>query len=195
MKIYVGGVNGVGKTTITQEAAKILGMECIRGSYALMEYLGFGHDYTKLRALTQKQRDIANRECSEFLLNSKDNFIMDGHYLGLVHGKVDRVTDSWINGYDALILIEAPFEDVWDRIAADEKTRDRALFPTSHDEDNKKTMLKNYIDQTREEFTRIAELYKKPHIIIQNDHGKQNVAIQAFVDFVRKNGSSPKSVV
>lgn len=184
MKIFVGGINGVGKTSVVKAAAGALGYEYIHGSSLLMKYLGFDSDYEKLRALKQEERDIALGTCMQEMLLSKDNVIADSHYMGLVRGKVDQVTGEWIAGFDAFILISASFEDVWSRIEADSKDRDRALFPLGNSAEENKRMLYNYMIRTQEEFLSLSRKYHKPHIEIPNQHNMSQKTVEALVEFV-----------
>jgi adenylate kinase len=186
MKVFVGGINGVGKTSVVKAAAEELGYQYVHGTSLLMKYLGFDSDYEKLRALKQGERDIALGECMEELLASKDNVIADSHYMGLVRGKVDQVTDAWISGFDAFVLISAPFEDVWSRIETDSKHRDRALFPPGNSTEENKLMLYNYMTRTQEEFLSLAMKYGKPHVEISNRKDEQKRALGDLVRFVRE---------
>jgi adenylate kinase len=185
MKVFVGGINGVGKTSVVKAAARELGYEYIHGTSLLMNYLGFDSDYEQLRALKQEERDIALGKCMEELLASKDKVIADSHYMGLVRGKVDQVTDAWISGFDAFVLISAPFEDVWSRIEADSKHRDRALFPQGNSTEENKRMLYNYMTRTRDEFLALSLKYHKPHIEISNRKDEQKLALGDLVRFVQ----------
>jgi adenylate kinase len=186
MKIYAGGVNAVGKSTLLKEAAKKLDYEYVHGTTGLLNFLGFDKDYEKLRALKQEERDIKYRKYIENLLESGgQNFLLDAHYLGLVRGKVDRVTDSWLKDFDAFVLISASLEDVWKRIESDSKTRDRALFPADMPEAEMKHLLSEYQKQTSDEFKRLAELYKKPFVEILNEENKLGAGVQQLISFVQ----------
>jgi ABC-type cobalamin/Fe3+-siderophores transport system ATPase subunit len=62
MRYFLGGVNGAGKTTLLGEIGKYFPeIEIVKGSKNLMDYLGISGNYDALRAMTQKERDIALR--------------------------------------------------------------------------------------------------------------------------------------
>lgn len=185
MKIYVGGINAVGKSTLLKEAAERLGYRYIHATTGLLDSLGFGKDYEKLRALTQRERDIKLGEYIRDLLHDRGSrFLLDGHYLGLVRGEVNRLTDSWLKDFDMLVLVSAPLGDIWRRIESDSKTRDRALFPADISEEEKKEMLLRYQKQTAEEFGRLAKLYEKPHVEILNEENRLKESVQRLVSFI-----------
>lgn len=186
MKIYVGGINAVGKSSIAKEAADRLGYRYVHATTGLLEHLGFGKDYEKLRALTQQERDAAYREFIESLFkNEEDSFLLDGHYLGLVRGEIDCITDDWIKNFDMFVLIHAPIEDVWKRLVADSATRDRALFADGLFSEENKIFLKDYQDQTEKEFEKLMGLYEKNGVKILNEEGKKDGAVDVLVGFVR----------
>lgn len=185
MKIYVGGVNAVGKSTLLKRVAEQIGYQYIHATTGLLESLGFEKDYEKLRALKQEERDVKYREYIESLLNNKNqNFLLDAHYLGLVRGKVDRVTGSWLKYFDLFVLVSAPVDDVWRRIENDSKLRDRALFPVGISEVQMKDMLSNYQQQTFEEFKRLAKLYNKPCMEIVNEENMLEVSVRRLISFI-----------
>lgn len=196
MRIYVGGVNAVGKSTLLKKVSERLGYEYVHVTTGLMQHLGIPGDYEKLRALTQKERDDGLRQYLTELLQDeqKKDVILDTHYLCLVRGKIERVTDEWLRLADVLVLVSAPLDDVWNRIAADLKIRDRALFPAGVSEEEMKEMLALYQTQTHDEFKRLATLYAKPHSEIVNKQNKLEEAVGDFVGFVLSWGNSIQKI-
>ncbi|MEX0919203.1 MAG: AAA family ATPase [Parcubacteria group bacterium] len=193
MRIYVGGVNAVGKSTLLKEVAQKIAYAYVHATTGLLQHLGFDGDYEKLRELKQEERNVEYRKYVEKLLRSKNDFLLDAHYLGLVRGKVDRVTDSWLKNFDALILISAPFDDVWNRILADSKVRDRALFPSESSDAEKKDTLAKYQILMQNEFQRLANLYKKPYIEILNNENMMDTAVEELTSFITKIDSGRKT--
>ena len=188
MKIYIGGLNAVGKSTLLKKAADQLGFTYVHATSGLLNHLGFGKDYEKLRALSQHERDIALAQYIESLFtenNRGKSILVDGHYLSLVRGKIDQVTGPWIGKFDALALISAPIEDIWRRIEADASMRDRALFPPDTNTSEQKEILANYDVQMHKEFDQLANTYSKPRIEITNHEGKLEDAIEKFVIHIR----------
>lgn len=184
MKIFVGGINGAGKTTICDLAAKELGIKHIKGSSLIMDYLGFPGDYEKLRAQSPEQQKVAWDMCAETILTNKDSFLLDRHYLSLNKGKINLRVGDWINKFDALILITAPIDDILGRIEKDLEKRDRALF-SKNEEENEIKNLEEHQKSTREEFYRIVESSQKPAIEIINADGKGKEAVSGLVEFLR----------
>jgi adenylate kinase family enzyme len=186
MKIYVGGVNAVGKSTLLKKVCEGADYEYIHATTGLLQHLGFGNDYERLRALTQEERDVKYGEYIQSLLKDEKHhdFLLDAHYLGLVRGKIDQVTRSWLRDFDTFVLISSPIDDIWERIIKDSKVRDRALFPSEMSESDRKKMLAVYQKQTVEEFRRLSDLYKKPNFEIVNRKGLLEQALAEFSDFL-----------
>ena len=190
MNIYVGGVNAVGKSTLLKKAAEELGCEYIHMTSGLLQYLGFGNDYEKLRALTQLERDTKLGEYVQTLFNRQDqqpraNMLFDSHYLALVRGKVDRVTGPWSEYFDAFVLLSAPLDNVWERLDEDSKTRDRGLFPIDiTSEVERKNIIESYQKQILEEFERLVKMYGKPSVVIENKKGLLSEAVEELVVFL-----------
>lgn len=174
----------MGKSSLLKEAASKLGYEYIHATSGLLQHLGFGKDYEKLRALSQKERDVRYVEYIEAIVSSEKDFLLDAHYLGLVRGKVDKVSGPWLEKFDVCVLVSAPLDDVWNRILADSRVRDRALFSAGMSEIEMKKMLAAYQLQTKDEFDRLVSTYKKPNIEIYNEQGKMDEAVARLTDFV-----------
>lgn len=187
MKIYIGGVNAVGKSTIAKEVAKELGIDYFHVTTSFLNYLGFNGDYEKLRALTQEQR---NQKLDDFFEVFKKeigdkSFIFDSHYLNIVRGEVNNVSRPWIRDFDVLVLISAPTDDVWNRIKKDSLSRDRALFPKNIQDDDSKKVLTQYILDTRKEFNSLATNLGKPNLEVLNIDGKKEETVFQLINFIK----------
>ena len=185
MKVYVGGINGSGKTTILKEVAKQLGFEYIQLTHLMMEALGFPFDYDKLRITPEVEKTKVREEILAKLLSDNDrNIIIDSHYLNLIKGKTNIVNGPAIAKFDILVLISAPVEQIWQRIYEDQKTRDRALFPDNFTSEESFQMLTKYQEDTAQEFSRLASTYHKKNIEIINVDGELESSIAKLVNFI-----------
>jgi broad-specificity NMP kinase len=144
MKILFGGVNGSGKSTLLELVSKALGYPVIYVSGEFMHHMGYGTDYERLRAIPNSVRDEKLSQFMKELLHVEGNALFDSHYLNLVRGNISDVTGDWIKDVDALVLVSAPIEIVWQRITLDSGWRDRALFPKDTEEKRAKEMLVDY---------------------------------------------------
>ncbi len=187
MKVYVGGINGSGKTTILKEVAKQLGFEYISTSKLMMEMLGHPGDYEYLRSIPgDEQMEIREKMFNDLALDEDRNLIVDSHYLNLIRGKTNIITRDAIKKFDILVLISAPIDQIWKRVCADETTRDRALFPESFSGEESFEVLTQYQEDTRQEFIRLAKLHQKKNIEIINVDGKLEKAVKELVDFIKQ---------
>lgn len=188
MKIYVGGANAVGKSTILKATANTLGIPYYHGTTLFLKHLGFDGNYEKLRALTQEQRNDKLDEFLDIFIREQEgkSFLFDSHYLNIVRGETNKVSRPWLKDFDILVLVTAPAEDVWQRITTDSSVRDRALFPKDISEKEAKEMLQKYLQDTKEEFTRLTKLYNKPSVEIINIQNRIDEAVDRLVDFIKK---------
>lgn len=161
MKYYLGGINGSGKTTLLhaiKEAAPQF--DVIKGSTALMEYLGIPGDYEALRKLRyDDDAEQKFRQMMREITARTDDLIFDAHYLNLVRGEIFPIADEWMVGFDAILLLRISTETVLRRIEADQHKRDRALFPDGSTPDQQRAILDDYIAKYEAEFHRCATDY------------------------------------
>lgn len=188
MNIYTGGVNAVGKSSLLKKVAEQTNYTYIHATSHLMKSFGFDSDYEKLRSLTQDQRDEHLAKCMTDLVqnNPEENFLVDGHYLALVKGTTNKVTGNWIKNFDALVLVTADTQDVWERIIKDSPERDRALFPDNFTESQKIEMLKKFQQDSFDEFKSISKTFNIPSIEIKNKKDLQEEAVQNLILFLEK---------
>lgn len=168
MKFYIGGVNGAGKTTLLDAIKKRFPeIEIFKGSKMLMEFLGIPDDYVALRALPMSEASPKLAEMIDKLFSENDNFVFDAHYLNLVNGRVKRVSEDWIQKFDAIMLLDISAETALKRMANED--RDRAIFREGILDTEKLKMYTDYIDMTRKEFESIVTVRNIPHLIIDGE--------------------------
>jgi adenylate kinase len=188
MNILVGGVNGVGKSTILRRVAQLDGrFEVVHYTSALMQQMGLAPgDYDDLRRFTQAQRTQATVELMKNLTSRQTSKfrLIDGHYLTLVWGEVTNISGPWVASLDALILITAAPEVVWRRISSDEYVRDRELFAVDSNQTDRRTQLTSYITQTEAEFDKLVLTYQKPHFRLDHSTDDVDRAAEQIINFI-----------
>ncbi len=183
MRLFIGGVNASGKSTILKKVANLSGYQTLHGAGLLMEHLNCSGDYEVLRSFSDEEKSIAYTQVIEKLCKEQDNFLLDSHYLTLIRGRVTNMTTDRLKDFDSLVLISAPLETVWNRIQS--SPRDRALFPDSIPYEEAKKLLANYQLQTQEEFNRAVKEYNLPGIHIENDTADPGKATEELHSFIR----------
>ena len=188
MNYYLGGINGVGKSTFLQELAKQEpDVKIYHGSKLLMAGLGIvPDDYDTLRQVPSKNKDIAygavvikqlgeHRDAGEIV-------VFDSHYLGLIEGKVVKATGNWLKKFDCLLLLEAPTDEVLGRVLRDEVARDRKLFPAGMEIAGKRKLLGDYADWTKKEFLSLAQEYGLGSHILLNQNNEIESSVKKFIE-------------
>jgi adenylate kinase len=187
MKIFLGGVNGVGKTTLIAKIKEAKpSLIVVDGSKAFMDWLGFRDDYEKLRAM---DNETANQKLTEFITELVEkyelmDFILSSHYLNMVRGEVkDVMMGDWPNHFDQFILLTADPAQIYRRINND--SRDRALV--SYETENEMIQaVKLYMDQTLEHAQAKTAQYQKPLKIITNNDGDLDKAALEVLDLLKE---------
>lgn len=168
MKYYFGGVNGSGKTTLLKKIAELKPEYSIySGAKQLMESLGIPGNYEALRAMDHAKSTAAFGELVEAELKKPGDELIDGHYLNMKWGELYPVGGSWLKKVDALILVTAPTDTIFERILADSE-RDRALFPADTTSGEEYKLLEEFVSETELVFETLQRATKLPYLVINN---------------------------
>lgn len=187
MRYYIGGVNGAGKTTLLDAIKnRFPEIEILKGSKVFMEFLGIPGDYAALRALPMSEAGPKFEDMISKILSEKDNFVFEAHYLNIVNGKIKRVSDEWIQKFDAIILLDISAETALRRI--ENESRDRALFPEGLSKEEERIMYNEYIEATRKDFQEIIRVRNIPHLIIDGEK-ELGEKVEDFGIFYKSVGS------
>lgn len=113
MKIFLGGINGAGKTTILHRVELLSpNIKIAHGSREYMRFLGLKpNSYDRLRALPEAEHKVM---LSNFItsslqtVSSSETFIFDGHFVVFDQGEspIIKISD-WIKKFDVMVLVEA----------------------------------------------------------------------------------------
>lgn len=180
---YLGSPNGVGKTTILNEIkTNYPEFQLVHGASALMQQLGLRPgDYDSLRLLTRNVKAEAFGDLIADLARQQDgrSKIVDTHFAVMILGRIEYNKDEpWITDVDALVLLTAPVDQVFARIAGD--IRDRKLFPPNSTLQECKNLYRRFVWRSTRQFNLLAKNYKKPKIIVNNAQDRVEVAVQMF---------------
>lgn len=192
MNIFVGGVNGSGKSTILElVSASRSDWIVTKSSQAFMEWLGFPGDHPRLQQLNPDER---NAKLAEFmhLVTERGREtscqLLDSHYLNLKRGKTEHVTGPWLKKFDALVLISTPASTIVDRVRDSERFRHRALYREGTPANQQLSLLQEYIKATEKAFFSLAQQFHLPHIKIENfDKNQAANDLTTFVEGLRED--------
>jgi adenylate kinase len=186
MKVFVGGINGVGKTTFLNALQKQMPeVHFVDGAKSFMEWLGIPNDYESLRKIDNVTANEKNSQFLAELCQQYDNLVLGAHYLNLVNGKVlDKSLGDWPKLFDYLVFLTAPAEDIYERINKDETSRDRALFGPHIGREGAIKVLDQYNEQNRRKATELSSKFQIPYIEVENMNGKLDAAVSKFMEQV-----------
>ncbi|MFM2339509.1 MAG: hypothetical protein RLZZ360_145 [Candidatus Parcubacteria bacterium] len=182
MRIYVGGVNGCGKTTVLRELSEITKLHYVHATTDFMDFLDISNDYAELRQISTNIRDKKFKQYVSDLISNQDNFLLDSHYTNLVNGERNQIISDWIKAFDAVILITAPADQLLNRIESGEK--DRALFLESNSTEQKLVVLQDYQNWENNLFHQYVRKHKLTSIIINNGDGLLKNSISVLKNFL-----------
>lgn len=192
MNIFVGGVNGSGKTTVLESIGALRPDWLVtKSSQAFMEWLGFPGDYARLQQLNPDERDAKLTEFMHIVTERGEKTpcqLLDSHYLNLKHGKTECVTGPWLKNFDALVLISTSASTIVDRLQGDERLHHRALFTEGTPANQQLSLLQEYIKATEKAFFSLAQQFHLPHIKIENfDKNQAANDLTTFVEGLRED--------
>jgi adenylate kinase len=192
VKIFVGGVSGVGKSTFVGALALASrGFHAVRTSELMFDEFNLQRgDYQALRALASDAKDAAMESIVNSLLEKAEreriNIVVDAHYLNFTGAASRRAVGPWICRFDSLIVLEAQPVEILRRIRADTWRVDR--YPHRQDGEELKDIAEA-LALTRAEAFAMSETYGLPLLVIENS-GELEDAVSHFLTGSAKFGAA-----
>ncbi len=191
-RVYlVGGVNGVGKSSLLQEiSANYPEFEVFKGSAKFMEWLGLPPgDYKALQELPDDYKNLEVCKMMMQIFKSKPRpgktLLIDAHYFNYKQGALIDATGEWVSFLDALFVVLAPPETILQRLELDQTTKDRArdILPPNADYNKKIEMLYGFIQATINKAQELSQKYKIPYFLINNGSEGFGHAVEEFLGY------------
>jgi len=188
-KIYfVGGVNGVGKSSFLKElSSRYAGFEIFCGSTEFMKWLRFKEgNHKNLMNLPDAYKDLELKKMMRWVLEKdvrkNKTLIIDAHYLNYKEGSLVDVTGPWMSLLDALFVISASPKNILKRLKNDKKRgRIRNLLPGGIPQDEKVKIIDKFLKLTIKKAQEISKRYGTPLFIINNEDNYLNEVIKEFL--------------
>lgn len=182
---FIGGVNGVGKSTfLTEVCTRHPGFRIVKGSSAFMEWLKLeSGDYDSLRALADDyKRAEFDRMMNDLLSQPPTDgkiMLIDAHYFHYKRGEMVDTTGDWMSMLDALFVVTGETEEVFKRVLEDTKGRD--LFAQGASLDEQRALLERYLGGTIKKAREMSEKHGIPLFIINNVQGGMDETVSSFL--------------
>lgn len=164
---FLTGLNGVGKTTISNSLAeRNTGIKIVNGSKELMDRLSIPNNYEKLRDLPDSVKDQTFFDICNELSLSNEKVVITGHLLKVLDGKIHDSLGPWLKKCKKVILIKSSPDDILQRIIKDDNLGSR-----KHRRVFSNTMLSRksklvFLDKAQKLEFKILESLKNDHSII-----------------------------
>lgn len=184
--IFIGGINGTGKTLVAKKFAETMKLPFYDGSNELMKELKIKNgDYKKLRNLSEKDKRNALKRVFDRLSKSHSNsfLVITGHYVKVLNNKISKYDGEWFDKCKCLIHIKTKPKIILKRITMDENQgiRNRKMF-------NSKVGCLDFIKfaqkMSQENFLKFSNKYDSIPLTIENNTDV-NSAISAICNSIK----------
>lgn len=189
--IFVGGVNGVGKTSISGILSKKALVKTVHGTSELMKRLGVPiGDYAQFRMFPEEMKERAFEETlrSLALRYTEDTLLVTGHYVKILEGKVTRSIGHWYKSCSALLSLTADPESIFRRVFSDEKNgrrSERKLFGQGMSSAEKVSLIERAQEESIGVMKLASRQFRVPCFCIENQDDRQNQAVADIVKILR----------
>lgn len=191
--IYLGGINGVGKTTIAQEVSKeFLTLRILHGATELMKLLGIcAGDYDLLRKMSEKVKSQAVEEIFRNVAIESQNsdIIVVAHYVKILNGMITPSYGLWYGHCQKLVLVVGPPEDILDRISFDEKSGQKVQRNLFGVRSSTRREQVGFLEKAQHTSSRVmrkaAKDFHIPSFYLGNLNGKKTLAVSELVRIIQ----------
>lgn len=189
--IFLGGINGSGKTTVAEALTKSKQVLALHGTTELMRLLGIpAGDYEILRKTNEETKKEALYQLFRDLSSTADDkiVVVTAHYVKVLNGNITPSFGPWYKYCNALVLLRSSPTAILRRIEEDEAAGQRMQrnlfsfrFPNRKD---KEEFLANAQALSIEVMMRASKLFQVPSYQIENSDGKLKEAVKKLTDIV-----------
>lgn len=191
--IFIGGINGSGKTTVAKKFLRKKNFLVLHGTTELMKILKIPINNYELLQKTNIRK--TKKAMIQLFLNlstfssyiKKKNIIITGHYVKIFNGKITPFFGRWYKYCNLLIMLYSSPSIILDRIEKDEinKERNRKIF-ASHFSDRKKKelFLKKAQNISFKIMAKASEEFKIPYYLLKNNDGKIQKTVKCIKNII-----------
>lgn len=187
--IFIGGINGTGKSTIGNKLSKITGIPFFEGSKVLMQELHIEEgDYYRLRQIPEKIKRKKFIMAIEKLSNDNKYLILSSHYIKVLNSKISEYSGNWFKHCILNIHVVCAPNVTFNRIKRDEKNfeRYRSLF-SGENKQNKQNFLEKSQVFSLKIFKKVSLRFGIRSVIIDNTAKNMAKNIEPTVTLIKNS--------
>ncbi len=188
--IFLGGVNGAGKTSLVGALGPRDGLRVLHGTTLLMDHLGIPRNYEALWALPTDRVEAAFTEVFRDLQAAEDSrcAIVTGHYVRVLGGRIEPSFGSWYGFSTELVLVTSRASDLLRRVLVDEARGTRTgrnLFGSApFTTDEQAAFLARAQQCSADVMQRAGVEFNRRCYTISNNNGQLHVALGKLMDII-----------
>ncbi len=179
--VFIGGINGSGKTTILNILKTRTNIPCFEGSHNMMKMLGIETNYDLLRNFSHEQKNNAQVESFKNISESSDRAIATSHFVKVWNGVVTESVGDWYDYCKVFVHVNVNPADILKRIHSE--NRERNLFAADDISDAEKIrFLTQAQERSLDVARRVSKEYGTPLVIIEN--GSLDQAVEQILNIL-----------
>jgi len=190
--IFLGGVSGVGKSSVAKEIAIKLPVMALDGSSELMRHLNIPEgDYENLRNIAEVIKERAMQEifCQISQYYRAETAVITGHFVKVLNGQIMSSYGLWYSYCAHLILIECDGSAILDRINDDQsnsKRIQRSLFNYDQSLGERISLIEDAQRASYEIMMQASKEFCVPAIRVKNPQGKLSSTVESICHLIER---------
>lgn len=196
-KIFLGGLNATGKTTLMNTLFLLhKDVDICHGSSVFFNFLGLKMgDYGSLERMDDTYKDFKLTEMMNLLFQQIDSVVdkrfwfFSGHYCRIKKDNTTPAVGEWIKEFDCLILMTANPDIITQRIKKEHQlnVRKRTLLMKEMSKASNPTeYIRNLLQKTKDEALIVSRQYNIPLVEVDSSGQSPEQMASMVFNFIKK---------